>query len=381
MDVMNAAAFTCRRCLIRSLPSRPYRSSRSFANARERPPPASGFAKLSSRRLISVTGDDATKYLQGLIAANLSRSSAGSRTALYSVFLNAQGRVLYDVFIYPAQTDGLDNGLLVEVDANEVDALYKHLKRYKLRAKIGLRIVDRGEVNVWSAWGQQDTIRGNAVCDERVPKREGHPDMGSRILLAESQKLEIEGEEVEQDTYDLRRIGLGVPEGQGDILKETALPQESNIDYMRGVDFRKGCYVGQELTIRTHHTGVVRKRILPVQLYPSRDEIPTAISYDSTSVEQLPPSGSNLSRVDKKGRSAGKWLGGVGNIGLALCRLEVMTDTVLTGEGSQWSPENEFKMSWKDGPTNQDQEIQVKAFVPWWHAVRGQEQGVHRSVE
>ena len=205
--------------------------------------------------------------------------------------------------------------------------------------------------------------------------------MGRRVIVPGDRKLEASGTQVGSGSYDIRRMMMGVAEGQGEILKESALPQESNIDYMGGINFRKGCYVGQELTIRTHHTGVVRKRILPVQIYPAEGDSkpPDGLTYTEDTKIVLPPKGANISRVDKKGRSAGKWLGGVGNIGLALCRLEIMTDTVLTGEGSQWSPEHEFKMAWEPEEGKERGEVRVKAFVPNWHQSRAESQKLHRS--
>jgi mRNA-decapping enzyme subunit 2 len=177
----------------------------------------------------------------------------------------------------------------------------------------------------------------------------------------------VPGEEQPLSTYTLRRILHGIPEGQGEIIRETALPMESNMDIMNGIDFHKGCYVGQELTIRTHHTGVVRKRILPVQLYDMSDPPPEADvpMHSAETALVLPPLGSNISGVNaRKGRSAGKWLGGIGNVGLALCRLEMMTDIVLTGESTQYSPGQEFKISWDtDGDIG---EVKVRAFVPPW---------------
>jgi mRNA-decapping enzyme subunit 2 len=177
----------------------------------------------------------------------------------------------------------------------------------------------------------------------------------------------LPGEEQSLSTYTLRRILHGIPEGQGEIIRETALPMESNMDIMNGIDFHKGCYVGQELTIRTHHTGVVRKRILPVQLYYMSDPPPEidVPMYSAETALVLPSAGSNISGVSaRKGRSAGKWLGGIGNVGLALCRLEMMTDIVLTGESTQYSPDQEFKIS---SDTNGDVgEVKVRAFVPPW---------------
>ena len=358
-------------------------------------PPKTAYTSLPTRRLISLHGPDASKYLQGLITNNVPAPGAeGSRLGFYSAFLNASGRVLHDVFIYPTQhseqwrnrapkSERDEVGYLIEVDAGKVEHLAKHLKRFKLRAKIGVRILDEGEWQVWSAWGSNTTnnsISGEIICpDLRAP-----PDTGLRIIAPAdnggSTKPDIfpEAEESSVASYDLQRIVQGVPEGQKEIVMEAALPQESNIDYMRGIDFRKGCYVGQELTIRTHHTGVVRKRILPVQVYGWDEKSPENLYYDQGANFVLPPSGTNISRVDKKGRSAGKWLGGVGNVGLALCRLELMTDTILTGEGSQSNPDNEFKVTWDSEAGVEQKEVKVKAFVPKWHKERAEEQRVQR---
>ena len=272
-----------------------------------------------------------------------------------------------------------DPGMLIEVDSNEVDALAKHLKRFKLRAKVGIRVIDKEEWGVWQLWGDQSQRQHVESNDIRCQDNRA-PNFGHRIILPANKRFEGEGE-VTVDEYDVRRVMMGIAEGQSEILKETALPQESNIDYMGGIDFRKGCYVGQELTIRTHHTGVVRKRILPVQVYDPGDgsEPPDELAYDSKSKLVLPPKGANVSRVDKKGRSAGKWLGGVGNVGLALCRLEVLTDTVLTGEGSQWSPEQEFKVAWEPETRVEAGEVKIKAFVPDWHKSRAEQQKLHRT--
>ena len=264
-------------------------------------------------------------------------------------------------------------GFLIEVDANEVEALARHLKRYKLRAKVGIRVIDKEELSILAVWGKESP--SGVGPDQRAPE------MGERFILSSDRNFEGSVTQVESGSYDIRRMMMGVAEGQGEILKESALPQESNIDYMGGIDFRKGCYVGQELTIRTHHTGVVRKRILPVQIYPAEGEArpPDQLTYDEDARISLPPQGANISRVDKKGRSAGKWLGGVGNIGLALCRLEIMTDTVLTGEGSQWSPEHEFKVAWEPQGEMEGGEVRVKAFVPTWHQSRAEGQRLPRS--
>ena len=119
------------------------------------------------------------------------------------------------------------------------------------------------------------------------------------------------------------------------------------MDYLNGIDFRKGCYVGQELTIRTQHTGVIRKRILPVQLYDESESIPSKLEYSnkkSYDVQQ----GADIKAEGGK-RPAGKVLASVGNVGLALCRLENMTDMRVSAEGGSYKVGLEFFVPTSDG--------------------------------
>ena len=208
-------------------------------------------------------------------------------------------------------------------------------------------------------------LEGQVEClDKRAPG------MGRRLILPEGKKPEVDGEETGEESYKIRRYLKGVPEGQDELIREAALPQESNIDYMGGIDYRKGCYVGQELTIRTHHTGVVRKRILPVMLYGKDDPIPQALDYlrdSNLGVEGIPREIS-IGRFEKRGRSAGKFLVGVGNIGLGLCRLEIMTDIQIQGEAGGYKEGDEFKLEWDIHGA--PEVVKVKAFVPPWHLTK-----------
>lgn len=390
----------CTRCLIRR---RLFSTNSSSLQQQKQndlppPPPQSGYARLSHRGLISITGADSTTFLQGLITQNMlvtgDPQRSTRRTGFYTAFLNAQGRVLNDAFIYPSPNGGESSsadeaGWIIEVDKNEVSSLLKHLKRHKLRAKLKLRALEDGEQSVWSTWNDQAEPKWAAYnLESESPSLfspSSHiagcidtraPGFGSRLVTPGDDDLrkyipdesKLPGSEVQLPTYTLRRMIYGVAEGQGEIIRESALPLECNLDMMRGVDFRKGCYVGQELTIRTHHTGVVRKRILPVQLYSEGQdpnefgELPT---YDPNTNLSLPPAGANIFRISaRKGRSAGKFLNGIGNVGLALCRLEMMTDIILTEEGTQYTPDQEFKVSLDDAA--EGEEVKIKALVPPW---------------
>ncbi|TAQ87411.1 hypothetical protein B7494_g4249 [Chlorociboria aeruginascens] len=340
--------------------------ARSYTNS----PPSAGFTHLPSRRLISLLGPDSTHYLQGVITSNISPSTART-SGFYSAFLSAQGRVLNDVFIYPFGNREEKEGWLIEVDAAEAERLAKHIKRYKLRAKFDVRVLDEGERNVWSVWKEEGWKQHGMAGPESADSEEigcedlRAPGMGRRLILPSDRRPEVDSPEATEESYTIRRYLRGVAEGQSEILREVALPQESNIDFMGGIDYRKGCYVGQELTIRTHHTGVVRKRILPVMVYATSDPEPQTLEYlGGDSVENVPRE-TSIGRWEKRGRSAGKFLKGVGNIGLGLCRLEIMSEVLVQGEAGGYKVGDEFKVEW--GEDGEKAMLKIKAFVPAWH--------------
>lgn len=380
-----AGSFICPSCKTAATSSR--RSQRFFSSA----PPQSGLVSLSSRRLISVSGPDSPKFLQGVVTQNILAPAGGDKPyrdegGFYAAFLNATGRVLHDVFVYPDSRDlgggaGPGESFLVEVDAGDAARLERHIKRYKLRARFGVRLLDPGEVTVWHGWGGEGGEGGppgdpgRLVARLRDPRA---PGLGWRMLAAGGREplagAGVPGAAAEggEEAYRVRRYLMGVPEGPAELAREQALPLEGNMDLMGGIDFRKGCYVGQELTIRTKHRGVVRKRILPVMIYDGA-EIPQALEYKpgaaGTTDAGAVPTDTSITRVGKKGRSAGKWLRGVGNVGLALCRLETMTDVALPGETttSSYSPTDEFVMEQQPGEDgNGGFSVKIKAFVPEW---------------
>jgi folate-binding protein YgfZ len=362
--------------------SRPYSSQ---PNSLPPPPPTAGAAKLTNRRLISLHGPEAPKFLQGIITNNL---RSDSRTGFYSAFLTAPGKVLNDVFVYPtlgskwhAETNrSEDHGYLVEVDADDALFLFKHVKRHKLRAKLALRLLDVGELDVWNAWRDDDRWTAHsqgANEDGTVSLTDCRaPGMGQRILLPSSSSgngvagntWALEGlDEAPLSAYTIRRYLRGVAEGQKEIPREETLPMNANIDLMNGIDFKKGCYIGQELTIRTHHTGVVRRRTLPIALYDPATGAPEKLEYDSSFALPLPARDTDIRKDDKRKRPTGKFIASIGNIGLGMCRLEQMTDLVVSGEPSTYTPEDRFTVQVAE------ENLGLKAFVPDW--IRGQIRG------
>ena len=367
--------YTCARC-VRQSRRRLYSSQHNDAPA---PPPPSGVAKLTNRRLISLHGPDAAKFLQGLVSGNV---TPDLRSGLYTSFLNAQGRVLSDAFVYSTlgsdwhKTVNADEeqGHLVEVDSEQAPVLLKQLKKHKLRSKFKLRLLEDGELDIYSVWKQDERwtahtkIEGEdgtlTMMDCRAPG------MGRRLLLPpknSAKTLDNYGgvPEAPMSAYTIRRYLRGVPEGQAEIPADESLPMNCNIDLMGGIDFKKGCYVGQELTIRTHHTGVVRRRILPMALYPHGQKPPEALEYNPSTGIPTFEVGVDVRRDDARKRPTGKVVASVGNVGLAMCRLEQMSDLKVSGEGSSFSAGDTFMLQTAHGS-----HIGLKAFVPDW--IRGQ---------
>ncbi|KAI1129636.1 hypothetical protein F5Y10DRAFT_149025 [Nemania abortiva] len=388
------------------------------------PPPSSGHARLRTRRLISISGIDAPHFLQGLITTSIegnhtadlsgdAKSTAGKTPWFYCGFLNALGRVLHDVFIYPVPPgSGGEPHFMIEVDAVQLTTLLKHLKRYKLRSKIFLRAIEEDEMSVWQIWndgeGEGEGLSPVFGGAKGLPQSDGRsvvipdlraPGMGYRVLTVGAdlnvQALDLPSEiqpaaATDEAAYRMRRYLRGVPEGSAEIIPAQAMPQESNMDVMGGIDFRKGCYVGQELTIRTRHRGVVRKRILPCALYGEGEVMPTSLEYrpDTSLCVSDDLRGLTIGRLGKKGRSTGTFLAGTGNVGLALCRVQLMSDLVVPNDTAtlEFDPTAEFVIQ-----PSKDEEgkpaaegvdtktVKVKAFVPDWLRHRLDEDAVRHQ--
>jgi transferase CAF17, mitochondrial len=358
--------YICNRCL--KSRRRDFTTSRILRSVAPPKLLPSGYAQLTNRTIISLTGSDASKFLQGLTTYNV---DPAREYGWYSAFLNAQGRVLMDSIIYPIKnTSGGERGYLIEVDKSISGDLMKHLKRHKLRSKIQLR--DAGEEwAVWASWQLPASPITPSTTETTILLPEPRlPTLGTRIILSKSASTALTPSSMESvadlseaslESYTLHRYVNGIPEGPQDIIPQTALPLESNIDYLAGIDFRKGCYVGQELTIRTQHTGVVRKRILPVQLYtsslpPSDSESEPTYNTNTDLVRQV-AAGMDIKAEGGK-RPSGRFLAGIGNIGLALCRVENMTSLRVSAEGGTYKQDLEFNLG--------DTGIKIKAFVPEW---------------
>lgn len=255
---------------------------------------------LSHRSLIKIKGDGIFDYCQGLMTNDIYRLK--TEKSLFTMILNSKGRVLFDCLVYK-----LDDHLLLECDKDCASDLTKYLKMFLLRRKLDINILD--DTSVWALFGSTSTMTmelssGKVFNDPRLPI------LGLRIISGKNSNLKNEislDEPVSDFTYQQWRYTNGIAEGS-ELLKGQSFPLEMNCDYLNGISFNKGCYVGQELTARTHHTGVTRKRIMPLIF----DKTPTGIDLNADVYFG--------SESDAK-RPPGNLRGLCGKVGVALLRI------------------------------------------------------------
>src|ERR1700730_4744768 len=251
-------------------------------------------ALLPDRGVVSVTGEDASKLLQGVVTNDMGLLE--KQPAMHAGLLTPQGKILFDFFVVRTP-----DGFLLETARDKAGALADRFMLYKLRAKADVRDVS-SDYTVAAIWGGKYEPHGTGkapllFADPRLPA------LGSRELVTVGSDWALANEGADSATqgeYHAHRIGLGVPEGGKDYAFGDTFPHEALFDQLNGVDFKKGCFVGQEVVSRMEHRGIARKRIASV-----KGEGP------------LPPSGTEIT---VGGNSIGT-LGSVsGHSGLALLR-------------------------------------------------------------
>lgn len=288
-----------------------------------------GYVILERRGVVAVGGEDAATLLQGLVSNDVLK--VGPERAVHSALLTPQGKYLHDFFIARH-----GDALLLDCEANRIEDLVRRLRMYRLRSKVTIEDASAayavavlfgpaaaGATGLGTAAGTARAWEGGvAFVDPRLAA------MGVRALLPRAQAGEaLAGTGLPAATaedYDALRLTLGIPDGTRDMVVEKSILLECNFDVLNGVAWDKGCYVGQELTARTHYRGLVKKRLMPVRV-----EGP------------LPAPGARIMLED---REAGEIRSGRGDRALALIRLEELeaagaAGTPLTADGAVILPE------------------------------------------
>jgi len=264
------------------------------------------FVRLEQRAVIEVGGEDRRTFLQGLVSNDMTKV-AGDR-AVYAGLLTPQGKFLFDLFVVE-----LGDLFLIETEAARAEDLRKKLSMYKLRAKVTLALsstlaafaaLGDGAAKVFDleaeAGAATEFAGGVAFVDPRLAESGLRlllpADGGERVLAANGFAA------APFEVWDQARLRLGLPDGSRDIEIDKGLLLENGFDELKGVDFQKGCYMGQELTARTKYRSLIKKRLMPVEFSGP-----------------APVVGSDIRLGEAE---AGEMRSSSGNVGLALVRLE-----------------------------------------------------------
>ncbi|WP_458757272.1 CAF17-like 4Fe-4S cluster assembly/insertion protein YgfZ [Afipia sp. TerB] len=261
---------------------------------------------LTDRGVVKVGGDDARSFLNGLVTTDIDLLQPG--LGRFGALLTPQGKIIAD-FLVTQATAGQGGGFLFDVPRALAQTLADRLGFYKLRAKVTVENLSDG-IGALAVWDGEPSMKPDlAFADPRDAR------MGWRILvpadLAEKAAGAIGAEMADAEAYEAHRIACGVPRGGMDFTYGDAFPHETNMDRLHGVDFDKGCYVGQEVVSRMQHRGTARTRIIRVIVDQS-----------------VPEAGVSVTAGDKTIGTMGSTANGRG---LALLRVDRASDALDAG--------------------------------------------------
>ncbi|HET7886827.1 MAG TPA: folate-binding protein [Bradyrhizobium sp.] len=259
-------------------------------------------AFLPDRGVVKVAGDTARDFLNGLITTDTTRLQPG--LARFGALLTPQGKITVDFLITEAPA-GDGGGLLIDCPKPLAQALTDKLKFYRLRAKIDIENLS-DHLGVLAAWDGAPALKPDLTFTD--PR---NPHLGLRIFvpaeLAQKAADAIGAELVDASAYEAHRIALGVPRGGVDFIYGDAFPHETNMDRLFGVDFDKGCYVGQEVVSRMQHRGTARTRTVRLLLDGPAPETGAAITAGDKSVGTMGSAAEGhalaLMRIDRAGEA------------------------------------------------------------------------------
>ncbi|CAF1051511.1 unnamed protein product [Brachionus calyciflorus] len=248
------------------------------------------------RTLINIKGEDAAKFLQNLTTNNIYTLN-NEKPSQFAFILNNRGRIMYDTLIHLHPNDHQKH-YLMELDSKYVEQALKYFKLFKIKKKVDLSLEQN--LKLYSIFGDdKDVGFESALLNVKDPRYDG---LGYRLIT--QQNIESNS-----DLRNYRKILYqnGVTENVEDYTQGSSIPLEYNIEFLNGVSFDKGCYLGQELVAKTHYTGVVRKRIMPFKLKQKIDE--SKFSKD------------NLILNKQTGQTVGKLKNLIDEFGIGMLRL------------------------------------------------------------
>ncbi|MEM6902552.1 MAG: folate-binding protein [Pseudomonadota bacterium] len=233
------------------------------------------YIPLPNRAVVTVSGEDAATFLQGLITVDSEGLEVGS--VRYGCLLTPQGKFGFDFFLIRQAPDAF----WLETETGLANDLMKRLRLFKLRSKVDLAVIEPAVFALLSP--PPADIDGITVFEDPRMVALGHRAIGEDGQLR--QWLEDAGiTQASISDYDDLRLGLGIPDGTRDMEVGKSTMLECNIDQLNGVDWEKGCYMGQELTARTRYRGLVKKRLIPMTIDGPLPDYGTPVMRDGKSV-------------------------------------------------------------------------------------------------
>ncbi|MEL0290619.1 MAG: hypothetical protein VXA21_06045, partial [Alphaproteobacteria bacterium] len=204
-------------------------------------------AKSDDAGFIMVSGTESIDFLQSILTANVATIAVGSCRP--AALLTPQGRILIDMMLYRLS----DQDICLQTDQERAGDLLARLRRYRLRRPVTLEQNLDMHLTLW--WGYEGTVKPD---DDSIFLDTRHADLGCRIISTNAYvPLALNGAKpASYEDWQARRIGQAIPEGAIDLSPERALMLEAGLDKLAAVDFEKGCYIGQEVTARTHYRGL-----------------------------------------------------------------------------------------------------------------------------
>ncbi len=235
-------------------------------------------ATLPDRGIIKLGGKDARKLLNGLVTTDISQVS--EQRARFAALLTPQGKIIADFIVVGTPHD--TETLFLDCPRALVDTLTERLGFYKLRAKVSIENLSDA-LAIMAFWdGAAPLLEAPCYRDPRLG------DLGLRAMIAPGGAQAVGSAElVDAAAYEAHRIALGVPAGGLDFAYADAFPHEADMDQLGGVDFDKGCFIGQEVVSRMEHRGTARTRVVPVMLAGAPPPPGTAVTADERPVGVL----------------------------------------------------------------------------------------------
>lgn len=234
--------------------------------------------RLDDRAVIAVGGPEAASFLHNLVSANIETLEPGE--AAHTLLLTPQGKILFDFFVVRA-----GEGFLIDVDRASAEPLRKRLAMYKLRAQV--TIAPRDDLAVVAMSDAVKPGDGAVVfIDPRLAA------MGHRAIIASDAAPAASGESLR--AYERRRIECALPAFAQDYRSGEVVPHDVNADQFATVDFRKGCYIGQEIVSRMKHRNTARRRLVQVRPADGSGALPPAGTPIKADFREIGQMGSSL---------------------------------------------------------------------------------------